>query len=87
MSSFQQSLAALIEPLDPTIHAVEIGRLRQCRTLNDLAGLAGGDGWLTLAAQKKRLKLVKHGSGTYLVVEYEDGWSKRMSMSLFQGAR
>ncbi len=87
MASFQQSLAELVGPLDPTKHAAELVRLRHCRSLADLAAIAAGDGWLTVAAQKKRLKLVKHGSGTYLVVEYEDGWSKRVSMALFQGAR
>lgn len=84
VSSFAQSLVALVTPLDPNRHAYEIGRLRSCRSLRDLEQLAS-DGWLTPGARDPRLKLVRHGSGTYLVVQYVDGWSSRLSMAPFHG--
>lgn len=78
MASFSDRIAALCAPLDPVRHGAELARLRACRALTDLDAVAR-DGWLTPATQKVRLKLVRHGSGTFLVVSYEDGWSKTIS--------
>lgn len=77
-ASFADRLAALCAPLDPVKHAAELARLRACRGLPDLDAIAR-DGWLTAPGPKVRLKLVRHGSGTFLVVSYEDGWSKTLS--------
>ncbi|MCA9490376.1 MAG: hypothetical protein KC621_10640 [Myxococcales bacterium] len=78
MKSFPERLAALIAPLDPVAHAAEIERLRAARGLPDLDALAR-DGWLTPEGRRIRLKLVRHGSGTFLVVQYDQGWSKTLS--------
>ncbi len=83
MSTFQFNLDKLIESLDRTRHAQEIRTLQRCRSVDDLANLAG-HGWLTPGGKDPRLKLVRHGSGTYLVVEYVDGWSKTVSQAPFR---
>lgn len=80
--SFQRNLQNLIQQLDPALHSAEIAILGRCRGLHDLEGLAKR-GWLTSDGPRKRLKLVRHGSGTFLVVEYEDGWSKTMAQQPF----
>jgi hypothetical protein len=77
-ASFAERVAALTAPLDPGKHAAELAKLRACRGLPDLDALAR-DGWLTPPGPRIRLKLVRHGSGTFLVVSYEDGWSKTVS--------
>lgn len=71
-------LAKLIAGLDPSRHAAERARLGGCRTLADLERLAV-DGWLTTATTGERLRLVRHGSGTFLVVAYDDGWTRTLS--------
>lgn len=83
MADFQRHLDALVAPLDPARHAAEIARLRACRTLADLEAIVGRGGWIGDKPRDPRLKLVKHGSGTWLVVEYKDGWSTRLSMEPF----
>ncbi|MFT7518389.1 MAG: hypothetical protein ACI9MC_000520 [Kiritimatiellia bacterium] len=83
MSNFRSALDELLRPLDATLHADALKALRRCRRTTDLADLAS-DGWLDSEVDGKRRKLIKHGSGTFLVVEYEDGWSKRLSMALFR---
>jgi hypothetical protein len=81
---FAERLHKLVEPLDPARHGVEIGRLQGCKSLQDLERIAThGGGWLNQEAREPRLKLVKHASGTYLVVQYEDGWSTRLAMQDF----
>lgn len=80
--AFRSDLSALVSQLDPRRHATEIARLQQCRSVDDLAAIAR-DGWLNPDPAEPRLKLVRHGSGTYLVVAYEDGWSKRVAMQPF----
>jgi hypothetical protein len=74
-------LASLMKPLDPVEHAVALSKLTKINTLSELEDLARA-GWLMPPSQK-RLKLVRHGSGTFLVVSYEDGWSTRLSMVPF----
>lgn len=76
--TFAQRLETLCRGLDPAKHASELARLRGCRSLGDLEGLAR-DGWLTAAAGGERLRLVRHGSGTFLVVAYDDGWTRTLS--------
>jgi hypothetical protein len=83
MSSFHFNLDTLIEPLSATRHAGEIRMLQRCRSVDDLANLAR-EGWLTPGSKDPRLKLVRHGSGTYLIVEYVDGWSKTVSQAPFR---
>ena len=83
MSSFQFNLDQLLEPLSASRHAHEIRTLQRCRSVDDLANLAH-QGWLTPGTSDPRLKLVRHGSGTYLIVEYVDGWSKTVSQAPFR---
>ena len=83
MSSFHSGIMTLVAGMDPARHAVEIDRLERCRSMHDLESIVGQGGWLSPSSQKKRLKLVKHGSGTFLVVEYVDGWSTRVSQAPF----
>ena len=73
-----QRIETLCGGLDPKAHASEIARLRGCRSLADLEALAR-EGWLTAATTGVRLRLVRHGSGTFLVVSYDDGWTKTLS--------
>lgn len=80
MSALAERVAVLTRGLDPTRHADEIGRLRGCRALADLEALAR-DGWLTRATTGERLRLVRHGSGTFLVVAYVDGWTRTLSQA------
>lgn len=82
---FHSDLSALIAPLDPAAHAEEIKKLQSCRQIADLAHLASTDGgWLTARRTDPRLKLVRHGTGTYLVVRYDDGWSSTLSQAPFR---
>jgi hypothetical protein len=83
MSAFDSGITTLVAGMEPGRHAAEISRLRACRSVQDLDAIVGQGGWLSPASQKKRLKLVKHGSGTFLVVEYVDGWSTRVSQAPF----
>lgn len=84
-SEFGKHLDALIAPLDAETHAGEIARLRRCQKLADLTTLSD-PGWLSPESAEPRLKLVRHPSGTFLVVAYTaDGWSSRLSMEGFPG--
>lgn len=83
MSSFDSGIATLVAGMDPARHTAEIAKLQGCRSVHELDHIVGQGGWLSAAGQRKRLKLVKHGSGTFLVVEYEDGWSTRVSQAPF----
>jgi hypothetical protein len=76
--NLQQRIDQLVAGLSPAQHATEIARLRACRNLPELERLSQ-EGWLTPEGAKQRLKLVRHGSGTFLVVEYTDGWTKTLS--------
>ncbi len=78
MKRFEDRVAELVCGLDPVRHTREIARLSACRTLADLEAIAR-DGWLTPVVTNPRIKLVRHGSGTFLVVSYDDGWSKTLS--------
>lgn len=80
MPSVDERVRTLLRPLDPERHAAEIAKLRACRAVADLERLAR-DGWLTGPGPGPRLKLVRHGSGLFLVVEYVDGWSKTLSQA------
>ena len=50
--------------------------------MDDLEDLAR-DGWLTPGSTDPRLKLVKHGSGTYLILSYKDGWGTTLVQADF----
>lgn len=76
---FSADLAALIAQVDAGAWPEEVQRLRAVRSLAELEQLAAA-GWLSKGQQDPRLKLVRHGSGTFLVVKYVDGWSSRLAM-------
>lgn len=78
MARFKDQLAGLVGQLEG--HPGVAERLGRCRTLRELERL---EGWLEPEKQGSRLKLVRHGSGTFLVVSYEDGWSTRVAMQDF----
>ncbi len=73
----QKVIDALVEELDVDLHGQAISVLRRCRTRAQLDALAGA--WLSQAPQQT-LRLVCHGGGTYLVVHYDDGWTRRLAM-------
>jgi hypothetical protein len=76
----RQRIDQLVAGLSPDRHAAEIAQLRACKSLPDLDRLAErSQGWLTAEGIRQRLRLVRHGSGTFLVVEYTDGWTKTLS--------
>ncbi len=83
MADFRFHLQALIDGLDPDRHQVEIGKLQACRSVRDLERIAASGGWLTPGSRDPRIKLVRHMSGTFLVVRYEDGWTTRLAMEPF----
>jgi hypothetical protein len=78
---FRRSLAKLIAGLDPARHAAEIKMLKRCRKIEDLDAL--GNEWLTPGSRDPRLRLVKHHSGTFLVLEFKDGWGTTLSQADF----
>lgn len=79
--SFRRSLKTLMDGLDPAKHARELKLLKRCRTLDDLDSL--GNQWLTEGSRDPRLKLVKHHTGTFLVLEFVDGWGTTLSQADF----
>lgn len=83
MATFRFNMGVLIDGLDPAKHAVEIQTLERCRSERDLERIVDAGGWLTPGSRDPRIKLVRHLSGTYLVVRYEDGWTTRLAMQPF----
>lgn len=81
--SFDTSLQTLLAPIDRTHHAAAAQRLEGCRSRADLDEIVAAGGWLGPEQRGQRLKLVRHASGTFLVVAYEDGWSSRVSQAGF----
>ncbi len=82
--SFASDLRKLIGGLDAETHGAEIDKLQRCRRLGDLQMLADSNGgWLSEGSRDPRIKLVKHGSGTFLLVQYDQGWSKTLSQAPF----
>ncbi|MCB9676653.1 MAG: hypothetical protein H6737_16165 [Alphaproteobacteria bacterium] len=83
--NFRSDLAKLVGGLDPTRHAEEIDKLTRCRRVEDLEMLAETNGgWLSSRPRDPRVKLVRHGTGTFLVVQYDDGWSTTLSQAPFR---
>ncbi len=83
-SNFDFALSKLLEPIDRAAYGPEAIELERCRNTDDLMRIASR-GWLSPASKEPRLKLVKHGSGTFLVVAYDHtGWSTRISMQAFR---
>ena len=81
---FRDSLAALIAPLDADAHPEAVRRLSRCRRVADLERLVQTDiGWLEPASADPRLRLVKHNSGTFLVLSYDDGWGTTLVQQPF----
>ena len=83
MQSFSASLGELIDALDPERDAAAVATLKRCRRFEDLDALAGEGGWLNPQGTQPRLRLVKHGSGTFLVLAYEDGWGTTLGKAEF----
>lgn len=84
-SMFHRDLKTLCDGLDPAAFAEELKLLSSCRGLADLQWLAdNNDGWLTKNRRNPKVKLVKHGTGTFLVVKYDDGWSSTLSKAPFR---
>lgn len=79
--AFESALQTLVDALDPAAHAPDVERLRACRSVADLDAIVADGGWLGPDVGRKRRKLVRHGSGTYLLVEYDDGWSSRLAQA------
>ena len=87
-SDFRWEVEALIAQMDPALHDAEIRRLRTCRSIRDLDDIAAAaGGWLAPHPTEPRLRLVKHGLATFLVVKYEDGWTSRVGMQDFKRPR
>ncbi len=81
---FKDSLAALIAPLDADAHPEAVRRLSRCRRVADLERMAAEDlGWLESAKADPRYRLVKHNSGTFLVLSYDDGWGTTLVQQPF----
>ena len=79
--TFRRSLDQLLAGLDAQKHAGEIKTLKRCRNLQALDALANQ--WLTPGSRDPRLKLVKHHTGTFLVLEFVDGWGTTLSQANF----
>jgi hypothetical protein len=85
---FKRAIEALVAQMDPVAHEAEIRRLRTCRSIRDLDDIAASPGgWLAERPQDPRLRLVKHGVQTFIVVKYEDGWTSRVGMQDFVRGR
>jgi hypothetical protein len=82
--AFAADLADLVRQIDAGRWPDEVARLQRVRSLAELESMAR-DGWLSTGTRDPRLKLVRHGSGTFLVVKYEDGWSTRVAMQPMRG--
>lgn len=86
--NFRRDLAQLVAKMDSATHAAERALLESCRRVEDLEWLAENNGgWLTKGSKDPRLKLVRHGTGTFLVVSYNDGWSTTVSQAPFKKRR
>jgi hypothetical protein len=86
MSAFDDALRTLLKPL--SAHPDAAARLRRCRNLEDLNRVITAGGWLSPPGSAPRIKLVRHGSGTWLVVAYDEGgWSTRLGMAAVERAR
>lgn len=81
---FASDLAELVRQIDSTRWPDEVKRLKAVRSLRELESMAL-NGWISTTPRDPRLKLVRHGSGTFLVVKYEDGWSTRVAMQPMRG--
>ena len=81
-SQLQTLLDALSEPNQGDAHRA----LARCRSVRDLERLARTDlGWLQPASADPRLRLVKHNTGTFLILSYDDGWGTTLVQQSFPG--
>jgi len=76
---FAADLEALVGQIDAGKWPDEVQLLKRVRSLPELEQMAQ-HGWLSKGSRDPRLKLVRHSSGTFLVVQYVDGWSTRLAM-------
>jgi hypothetical protein len=77
--AFAFDLTQLIAQIDASKWPAEVDLLKRVRSLAELEAMAQ-HGWISTGTKDPRLKLVRHGSGTFLVVRFEDGWSTRVAM-------
>ena len=83
MSGFAKDLKGLCDALDPVRHRHAKAILERVRNRPELVELAQTqDGWLGGPVGSVRVKLVLHGTGTFLVVQYEDGWSTTLAKAM-----
>ena len=75
--SFRRDLDAFIAKLPADSDAAQT--LARCRTFADLERLALGQGWIGPEKGGERPRLVMHRNGSFLVVEYEDGWTRTLA--------
>jgi len=83
MRSFKESIDTLLAVLDPAVQGSAIETLKKCRRFEDVDALAQNGGWLNPQGTKPRLRLVKHGSGTFLILSYDEGWGTTLVQSEF----
>lgn len=84
MAAFDVSMKELLAPLDTSRHAIEIMRLKSARSFEDMLRMVTEQGgWLTPGSIEPRLRLVQHNVRMFVVVEYKDGWTTRVSMAGF----
>jgi len=76
---FASDLVELVGQIDDSEWPEEVALLKRVRSLDELERMAS-HGWLSKGSRDPRLKLVRHSSGTFLVVKYVDGWSTRLAM-------
>lgn len=82
--NFRKQLDVLIDCIEGPDHHGAIAKLRRCRRVRDLDALASDDlGWLEPSGRNPRLRLVKHGSGTFLILSYDDGWGTTLGQAGF----
>lgn len=78
--SFAESLKTLLDAVD---HPDAVAALKRCRSPADLDRLAQSGGWLTPQGIQPRVRLVKHGSGTFLLLAYDEGWGTTLAKADF----
>ena len=81
MTNLRDVKRELSQGLDDPAYVAALRAIRRCRSRADLDALV--DTWLTPPSDQ-RLKLIRHGVGTYMVVRYEDGWTSRLSMTTWR---
>ncbi len=78
-------MTVLLEALNAPEHTDAVAKLKRCRRVSDLERIAKTDlGWLQPPDRDPRLRLVKHNTGTFLVLSYADGWGTTLVQANFR---